>query len=85
MHSRGLVGGIVKLAIFLAAFLIVLWFLIEWKLWSGDYTLLLFRTEQWGTLLLLLGGGLILGKIMELLLVHLWHNEFVAKHRRRQH
>lgn len=68
-----------KIAIFVFAFFIVLWIQLGFKFHFSDYIRYLFFTNDWLTLLLITGFGLLLGKITEFLLIWVFHSYFVRK------
>lgn len=82
MHHSGVFSVLARLTVFFAAFGAVAWFMIQWKVYSGDFLLLFVRTENWGSLVFFFVVGTLLGKILEILLQWLWHNEFVPRARR---
>ncbi|MCX6799294.1 MAG: hypothetical protein NTW59_04340 [Candidatus Diapherotrites archaeon] len=46
-----IVGNLIKIIIFLAAFAIVAYTLIVFRVWSGDFTIWSLRTGDWGMII----------------------------------
>lgn len=68
-----------KIVIFVGAFLLVLWVQIGFKFHFTDYIRYLFFTNDWLTIVLIMGFGLLLGKILEFLLIWVFHQYFVRR------